>query len=67
MLSLQPVVLQARIEAAVRANFLFASLNERQMRMVLDSLAKVPVAAGEFVIRRVSEMARCSETLRCRM
>ncbi|GAQ83023.1 AGC (cAMP-dependent, cGMP-dependent and protein kinase C) kinase family protein [Klebsormidium nitens] len=42
----------ARIMSAVRANFLFASLNERQMRMVLDSLAKVPVAAGEFVIRR---------------
>jgi hypothetical protein len=49
---------QARIEAAVRANFLFASLNDRQMRMMLDSLTKVTFKAGEFVIRRVSAATR---------
>ncbi|EOD31039.1 hypothetical protein EMIHUDRAFT_63702, partial [Emiliania huxleyi CCMP1516] len=42
----------ARIRAAVKANFLFAYLNEAQLRRVLDAMVRRDVAAGEVVIRQ---------------
>jgi CRP-like cAMP-binding protein len=41
-----------RIRTAVRANFLFQHLNERQQSMVFDVMQRVPVSAGETVIQQ---------------
>merc|ERR1719345_455931 len=42
----------ARIKSAVRANFLFQHLNEKQKQLVFDVMKRVPVKSGEVVIRQ---------------
>ena len=42
----------ARIKNAVRANFLFQHLNEKQAQLVYDVMKRVPVKSGEVVIRQ---------------
>ena len=45
----------ARIEEAVRANFLFRHLNDQQMQEVISVMAKVEVSEGDVIIRQNDE------------
>ena len=45
----------ARIQRAVKANFLFQHLNETQNKQVLDVMKKQPVKAGDVIIKEGDE------------
>lgn len=58
-----------RISKAVKANFLFAHLNEQQRSKIFDVMQRVPVNKGDVVIRQGDQgdwfyvVDRCAQTL----